>query len=91
MSVQHEHTLATGISSIQKQFFLYITHSDHTLNTSITVPPTYNYTRLFFIHDFQNVHYDFLYPNILLRDIFTIESPHRALPACFLLHNWTPT
>jgi hypothetical protein len=26
-----------------------------------------------------------------IRDIFTIETPHRAPPARFLLHNWTPT
>jgi hypothetical protein len=63
-SVQHAHTLANGIILIQTQFFLYVTHSDLTLNTSITVPPTYYYTRLFFIHNFQILHYDFLYPNI---------------------------
>jgi hypothetical protein len=39
--VQHEHTLANGISSTQTRFFLYITHSEHPQNTSITVPPTY--------------------------------------------------
>jgi hypothetical protein len=88
-SVRHEHTLANRISSIQTQFLLYITHSEHTLSTIITVPPTYDYTCIFFIYDFQNLHYNFLNPTFLLRDIFVIET--HCAPARFLLHNCIPT